>query len=114
MGPPVANLFMADLEEAALRSFKGAPEVGFRYVDDVLLIMKRTLVESLLLHLNTQHDIIQYTVEVEADRRLPFKNLMLQRRESGITETSVYHKTTHTDCFLPFNSQHLPEMKRSV
>ena len=41
VSPPVANLFMADLESKALRSFSGAPSVWYRYVDDVLSIVKK-------------------------------------------------------------------------
>ena len=69
VSPPVANLFMADLETNELASFPGAPSVWYRYVDDVFAIVKGHLVEDLLNHLNSQHGSIslQWSLNVIED-----------------------------------------------
>ena len=112
VSPPVANLFMADLESKALRSFSGAPSVWYRYVDDVLSIVKRSLVKDFLDHLNSQHG--GFTVEVDKEGRLPFMDVLLQRRENGMISTEVYRKPTHTERYLRFDSHHLLGAKKAV
>ena len=64
----------------------------YRYVDDVFAIVKGHLVEDLLNHLNSQHGSISFTVELECDGRLPFMDVLLQRRKDGTINTGVYRK----------------------
>ena len=75
MGSPVsaivANIFMADLEERALSTMRRHPKLWFRYVDDVLSIVKRREVETTLAHLNQQDEAIVFTMEEEKDGFLP-------------------------------------------
>ena len=57
MGSPVssvvANLFMEDLEEVAMRTTgQHAPKVWERYVEDVFSIVKRSSLSGLLRHIN--------------------------------------------------------------
>ena len=81
---------MADLETRALESFLDAPSVWYRYVNDVLSIVKKRLVEDLLDHLSIQQENISFTVEVEHDGKLPFMDVLLQRRKDGTINTRVY------------------------
>ena len=48
-----------------------------------------------------QGNFIQFTLEREKDRHLPF---LVTRRGQGNLETSVYRKPTHTDKHLAFDS----------
>ena len=75
----------------------------YRYVDDVLSIVKRSLVKDFLDHLNSQHGGIKFTVEVEVEGRLPFMDMLLQRRENGTISTDVYRKSMHTERYLQFD-----------
>ena len=104
VSPVVANIFMAELETKALEGFGCAPSVWYRYVDDVLSVVKRSLVQSLLDHLNGQHESITFTVEMEENGVLPFMDVVLKRSVSGKIETAVYRKPSHTERYLQFSS----------
>ena len=111
--PAIANIFMSQLEEDALKSFDGAPNVWHRYVDDVFSIVKKSLVEKLLVHLNSQHESIIFTLEKEEDGKLPLMDLMLHRVD-GSLKAGIYRKPTHTGRYLAYTSHHPDSAKRSV
>ena len=107
---PVANLFMAEFEEGASASFgKEKPKKWQRYVDDVISIVKRALVQE-LLDLKSRHKNIQFTFEIEKDGCLPMLDIVLDRR----INTTVFRKPTHTERYLPFISHHPSSPKRPV
>ena len=68
-------------------------------------------VQHLLEHLNSIECSIQFTVEVENHRELPFLNVNIYR---GSLNTSVYRKLTHTDRNLDFSLHHPFSHKRAV
>ena len=57
---------------------------------------------------------IQFTLEREKDRHLPFLDLNVSRGVQGNLETSVYRKPTHTDKYFAFDSHHPICPKKSV
>ena len=95
MSPTVSNIFMADFEAEALESFQGeSPRKWFRYVDDVIAVVKRLLIriQTFLDHLNNRHGNIQFTVEVEKEGSLPIMDVLLHHEENGkvsVQETDV-------------------------
>ena len=101
MGSPVsavvANLYMEFFEELALTSAPAKPRLWMRYVDDTCCTVKKGTVKGLLDHLNSVRPSIRFTVEVEKDDGLPFLDTLLQRREDGSLDVTVYKKPTHTD-----------------
>ena len=118
MGSPVsavvADLYMEFFEELALRTAPTKPRLWKRYVDDTCCIVKKGTVEELLTHLNSVRPSIRFTVEVEKDGRLPFLDILLQRRDDGSLDVTVYRKPTHTDRYLDFHSHHPPQVKRGL
>ena len=111
--PCIANLFMAQFENEALASFHTKPKIWLRFVDDVFAIVKKHALEELLAHLNAKDSKIQFTVEREAEDRLPFMDVTVHRQQNQL-KTSVYRKPTHTGRYLSFDSHHPDSMKRSV
>ena len=65
-------------------------------------------VEELLTHLNNVRPSIKFTAEVEKDGRLPFLDTLLQRRDDGSLDVSVYRKPMHTNRYLDLHSHHPP------
>ena len=108
MGSPVsaviANMVIEDVEQRALATSPVKPFFWKRYVDDVIFAVSGNEAERLLSHLNSVEPSIQFTLEHEKDRHLPFLDSNVSRREQGNLETSVYRKPTHTDKHLDFDS----------
>ena len=62
--------------------------------------------ERLLSHLNSVEPSIQFILEREKDRHLPFLDWKVSRGVQDNLETSVFRKPTHTDKYLAFDSHH--------
>ena len=104
---------MGKLENAALQTFDTRLKLWLRYVDDIFAILKRSVVQALLQHLNNQHPAASFTVEVESNNKLPFMDVTVWRAANQL-ETSVYRKHTHTGRYLSYASNHPDTAKRSV
>ena len=101
MGSPVsaiiANMIMEDVERRALATLPVKPFFWKRYVDDVISAVSGNEAEHLLSHLNSVEPAIQFTLEREKGKHLPFLDLYVSRGVQGNLETSVYRKPTQTD-----------------
>lgn len=53
---------------------------------------------------NAYNKDIQFTIEVEKDRKLPFLDTLLIRQENGMVKTDWYHKKTWSGRYLIFFS----------
>ena len=53
--------------------------------------------DSFHSHLNSIDNYIQFTVEKESDRQLPFLDILFSREKGASISTSVYRKATQTD-----------------
>ena len=118
MGSPVsftvANLVVEEIEQKALSTFESPPRFWKRYVDDTLTVLHKDTINIFHEHLNSINPHIQFTVEVESDRTLPFLDVLIRRDVDGCISTSVYRKPTHTDKYLDFSSHHPLQHKVSV
>jgi hypothetical protein len=116
LSPVVANLFMEDFERKALQSFRKKPKLFVRYVDDTFVIWPHGTDElhKFLHHLNAQNAAITFTMETETDNRLPFLDVLVEKKENGSLGHSVFRKKTHTDLYLHANSHHHPQQKSGI
>ncbi|KAJ4441105.1 hypothetical protein ANN_10955 [Periplaneta americana] len=116
LSPMIANFYMEFLEESILEAATLKPSCWFRYVDDTFVIWphgERSLMDF-LSQLNSFHTQVQFTMETEKDGRLPFLDVMVQRRTDGTLGHDVYRKPTHTDRYLHKTSNHHPGQKRAM
>ena len=118
MGSPVsavvANMYMEFFEELALETSPVKPTWWKRYVDDIFCILERGKENDLLFHLNSLRPEIQFTMELEQDRSLPFMDCLVKRMENGDLSVSVYRKSTHTNRYLHYTSHHPLHVRRGV
>ena len=116
LSPSVANIFMLKFEMSALTSCSSEdkPKTWFRFVDDVFSIIREDKARRFLQHLNNQNPAIQFTMELEKDRRLPFLDVTVHRQPDGNLITDTYRKPTHTGRYLHFDSNHPHHVKSAV
>ena len=96
----LAELFMMKLERSAIESFAHPPEIWFRYVDDTFTSLLEEYIELFLNHLNQQHPRINFTIEQEQNRELPFLDTVVKVEADGSMSTRIYRKKTHTNQYL--------------
>ena len=78
--PVIADLFMIELENRTFRSCTTVtpPRKWFRFVDDVISILKKPTRNSFLHneHLHTENDKIRFTTESEKDGSFPYRDVL--------------------------------------
>ena len=85
------------------------------YVDDTFVLQHQAHKEEFLQHINTVYPSIQFTVEeAKEDGSIPFLNTIIRPETDGTFTIGVYRKPTHTDLYLPWDSNHNIAAKYSV
>ena len=110
MGSPIsrviANFLMEKLEQQALMSAPYKPKIWFQYVDTfVIWSHGQEKLQQFLVHINNIHENIKFTMEVQANNKLAFLDVLLSRKGRQLDHT-VYRKPTHTDPYLHRESNH--------
>ena len=85
----------------------------FRYIDDVCSATRKDQVNKLQEHLNSIDPHIKFTIELPGTDGLPFLDTLTKPTPNSI-ECTVYRKTTHTDRYLDYNSNHPISAKLSI
>nr|XP_054760897.1 uncharacterized protein LOC129267186 [Lytechinus pictus] len=116
LSPVVANMFMEHFEETAHQSATHKPKVWLRYVDDTFVVWQHGAEETsnFLQHLNSQHECIKFTMEMENEGSIPYLDTKITRMAQGSLSHQVYRKPTHTDRYLNYRSFHHPSVLRSI
>ena len=107
LGPVLANIFMCHFEEKWVFNIKGRPSFWFRYVDKTFTLFdNKSNALQFLQYLNPCHVNIKFTIEFEENNVIPFRDVLIKRR-NHIFSTSIYCKKTFTglntkwDSFTP-------------
>ena len=113
--PIVANLYMECFERKALVSAINAPWVWYRFVDDTWVIQKQAQKQAFLHHINSIDPAIKFTVEgTQGNGAIPFLDTLVTPLADRSLSTKVYHRPTHTDQYLQWDSHHSLFAKYSV
>ena len=83
-------------------------------MDDIFCILKRGKESQLFDHLNGIRGEIQFTMESEKNKKLPFLDCDIMRNTDGSLMISIHRKSTHTDKYLHYNSHHPLHVRRGV
>ena len=109
LSPLLAELFMDNLEGKIVENspFKDKIVYWFRYVNDIICLWKGSnrQLDNFLCYLNTLHQRIKFTMEVEQNNVLNFLDLRIDH-STGFHEFSIFRKPTHTDVIIPHHSCH--------
>ncbi|XP_070543818.1 uncharacterized protein [Ptychodera flava] len=106
VSPIVCNLYMELFESIALTTAPNPPSWWYRYVDDTHTKLERKFADEFTHHINNLDQHIKFTTEEEHDNALAFLDVETIRRPDGQIKTKVFGKSTHTDQYLHFTSNH--------
>ena len=107
ISPIVANIYMEAFETRAISTALHPPRIWKRYVDDTFVLQQQACKEEFLQHINTVDPSIQFTVEVgKEDGSIPFLDTIIRPEADGSFTIGVYRNPTHTDLYLPWDSNH--------
>nr|CAH8860241.1 unnamed protein product [Trichobilharzia regenti] len=105
LGPLLADVFMASLENGPLKETIDSLFMYKRYVDDTFIVCdENTSTAELLRIFNGSHPCLLFTIEEESDSSFHFLDVKLDRRENGTLLRSIYRKPTFTGQYTNFNS----------
>lgn len=115
LSPTLAEIFMQDLEEKCIASFGKRASLIVRYVDDYFILFNSELfsISSFLSHFNSAHPKIEFTMESENNKQLPFLDLSIKKSQNKFI-LSVYRKPTDKMSTLHFDSNHSFSTKYAV
>ena len=103
LGPILANIFVGFHEEQLFRSSK-SPVLYLRYVDDTFALFdSREEGDEFLQKLNNLHPFLKFTREDEADGKLSFLDVLIERKDNSFI-TSVYRKPVCNGEYIPWSS----------
>jgi hypothetical protein len=106
LGPTIANIFLCHWEEIWIqkcpKQFK--PEFYNRYMDDTfLLFTSENHVKKFFRYINSRHESMSFTYEVEAEGKLAFLDVLVTRIEGAFC-TSLYRKPTFSGLYSHYKS----------
>ena len=104
LGPVLSGIFMMELENSLISTLNESMILWRRFVDNTIILVKNDSITYVLDQLNSFHEQIQFTYEVEHDNKLPFLDFLLIKNANKI-DTTVYRKPTNTDVYLNWNTQ---------
>ena len=84
-----------------------------RYMDDIIMIIKRCRVEEKLSQINSLHPNLKFTCEREVDGKLPFLDMMIINTNGRLSST-WYNKPTDTGLIMNFHALAPKKYKWSV
>ncbi|XP_055844699.1 uncharacterized protein LOC129911064 [Episyrphus balteatus] len=105
LSPILADIIMEDLLEEVFKNLSDKPKFVVKYVDDLFAILKINNVNSTLHALNSYHQNIQFTVEIEENGKLPYLDVLVIKNQNHFI-FDWYKKPTSSGRLINFNSKH--------
>lgn len=112
--PTAADLIMDMLLDEVVERLDFELPLLRKYVDDLVLAVPADRVEYVLFTFNSYDSNLQFTCEMERDRRLPYLDMVLVRQEDQTIKTEWYAKPMASGRFLDFFSYHPLHIKMNM
>ena len=103
LGQVIAGIFMLKLERTLLLKLTEYMTPWKQYVDGTIATIKLTLIDHILMILNTFHKSIKFTYELEINKKICFLDV-LPIRKNDTLETTIYIKCTNNGVYLHWHS----------
>ena len=100
LGHVLANIFMVHLENQVVPQMSDKVASWGRYVDDTFTFVKADCIDDVIETLNGFHTDIKFTHEVGKEGRIAFLDVLVQRKNDGSFETSVFRKKSDTHLYI--------------
>jgi len=115
LSPIISNLYMEHFQQKSLNSFPYTPDEWKRLVDDVSAKWRhgKDKLKTFLAYINNMFDHIKFTIEIKKDNQLHFLDILLTKKEGGLS-FQVFRKRTHTQSYMHANSHQHPKQKTSI
>ena len=84
-----------------------------RYMDDILMSIKKDLIEVKLHFIKELHPNLRFTIEIEKDGKIPFLDICIDHEGNSLT-TKWYTKPTDTGLVLNFHALAPKRYKRNA
>ncbi|XP_055527127.1 uncharacterized protein LOC129719752 [Wyeomyia smithii] len=121
LSPALADLVMENLLDSVLRILDFKPPFIWKYVDDLLMSIPPDKIQQVMDIFNNHNPHIQFTYELEIDKRIPFLDMLrisefldIIRTDDQQIKTEWYMKPIASGRFLNYNSQHPLHQKINV
>ncbi|XP_055527465.1 uncharacterized protein LOC129720078 [Wyeomyia smithii] len=114
LSPVLADIVLEDIITRALAELPFDLPFLRKYVDDLFLAIPKNCIETVLEVFNRQEQRLQFTIEIEQDRKLPFLDMMVTRNENQSITTDWYCKPIASGRMLYFYSFHQYKHKINV
>ena len=99
----IAATFRVELEKSLIPTLMEHMSLWKRYVYDTIAVIKLSSIEHILSILNSFHQNIEFTNELEQSGKITFLDVMLIRTNDSL-KTTIYRKSTHNGVYLQWNS----------
>ena len=103
LGLVLAKIFMVELKTSVIPTLRKKVKLWKRFVDDTYCLGRLEFIDNILLALNSFHENIKFTFEIEKDNTITFLDILIIRKPGKI-ETTVYRKKTCTDLYMNWYS----------
>ena len=113
LGPVLSGIFMVELENSLVPKLNESMTLWQRFIDNTITFVKNNSIAYVLDQLNSFHEQIQFTYEVEHNNKLPFLDVLLIKDANKI-DTTVYRKPVNTDIDLNWNTHAPTTWKRET
>ena len=97
----IPNVKITELESVFVKDLfcKGYFKFYIRYMDDTLVLIKKSDVPTVLQALNGFHKNLNFTVDTFEEKKVHFLDLLIDRNT-----TDIFYKDIHTGQYINFNS----------